>query len=286
MDRDQDASKPANPWPKFAWWLTVAVLVVLSVLGFGVLARYQQNGPQLDWWAAICRAVGITSATGPAGAPQPPLRTPTRIAWTRATLAQIEAGSAQNGATVALNCAACHGQDGVSATPMFPTLAGMNAEVIYKQLDDFRAGKRDGGVMNALATALSAEDSVNLAAFFASRTGGLLPIAGEPIPDGGRSLRQSDPALRLVYAGDPHRGIPPCSACHGPGGHKLGAPALQGQHAEYQERQLEAFAQGSRKNDIDEQMRIIAAQLTPEETHALALYYAATRAAPTQVSQP
>lgn len=285
MDHDQDASKSDNRWPRSAWWLTVAVVVVLSVLGFGVLSQYQQASPQLGWWAAICRAVGITSATGPAGAPQPAVRTPTRIAWTRATLAQIENGSAQNGAPIALDCASCHGQNGVSASPMFPTLAGMDAEVIYKQMDDFRAGKRDGGVMNTIAAALSVQDTTNVAAFLARQTGGLLPIAGEPIPEGGRSFRQSDPALRLVFSGDPRRGIAPCSACHGPGDRKLGAPALRGQHHEYLERQLEAFAQNVRRNDINAQMRVIAKQLTAVEVHAIALYYAGKNGAPTSVSQ-
>jgi cytochrome c553 len=56
---------------------------------------------------------------------------------------------------------------------------------------------------------------------------------------------------------------------------------LQGQHAAYIERQLAAFAQGMRRNDINEQMRIIAAQLTPGEMHALAVYYGGQRAART-----
>jgi cytochrome c553 len=104
-------------------------------------------------------------------------------------------------------------------------------------------------------------------------------MRGYRLPESGRSLRQPDPAKRLVYAGDPQRGIPPCSACHGPGGYKLGAPALQGQHADYIERQLAAFAQGIRQNDIFEQMRIIAKQLTPDEMHAVAAFYGAPRAA-------
>jgi len=37
--------------------------------------------------------------------------------------------------------------------------------------------------------------------------------------------------------------------------------------------QLAAFAQGMRQNDINEQMRTIATQLTPEEMHAAALFY-------------
>ena len=100
-------------------------------------------------------------------------------------------------------------------------------------------------------------------------------VDAESIPQGGRSLRQSDPTVRIIFAGDPGRGIPPCSPCHGPGAHKLGAPALQGQHAAYIERQLAAFAQGVRQNDINEQMRAIAAELTPAEMHTLAVYYGA-----------
>ena len=149
----------------------------------------------------------------------------------------------------------------------------MDAAVIYKQLDDYRSGKRLWGVMGAIAKALSAQDSADVAAYFAAQRDGLPPLKGYRVPESGRSLRESDPAKRLVYAGDPQRGIPPCSACHGPGGYKLGAPALQGQHAAYIERQLGEFAQGIRQNDIFEQMRVVARQLTPEEMHALAAFY-------------
>jgi mono/diheme cytochrome c family protein len=100
---------------------------VSVVLGFVVLGRYQQNGPALDTWAAICRAIGITADSGPAGEPQPPLRTPTRIAWTRTTLAQVALGSEKDGSFVALNCGACHGEHGVSPSSLIPTLAGMDA---------------------------------------------------------------------------------------------------------------------------------------------------------------
>jgi cytochrome c553 len=246
-----------------------------------VLARYQQNGPTLDTWNAICRAIGITADSGLAGEPQPPLRTPTRIAWTSVTLAQVASGSEQHGAFVALNCGACHGERGVSPSSLIPTLAGMDAAAIYKQLDDYRSGKRLWGVMHGIASALSVQDSADVAVYFAGRAGGLAPVAGEGVPEGGRSLRQTDPALRLVFAGDPERGVPPCAACHGPGAHKLGAPALQGQRAAYTERQLAAFAQGMRQNDINEQMRTIAVQLTPDEMHAVAIYYSAEGAART-----
>ena len=240
--------------------------------GFIVLGREQQNGPSLGTWTAICRALGITADIGPAGEPQPPLRTPSRIAWTSATLAQVAGGNAEHGAFVALNCTACHGEQGVSQAGLYPTLAGMDAAVTYKQLNDFRAGKRSWGAMNAIAQALSAQDAADVGAYFASRSNGLPPFVGERF-QAGHTLREDNPAIRLAFAGDPARGIPPCAACHGPGDHKLGAPQLKTQQPAYIERQLAAFAQGFRQNDINEQMRTIAAQLTPDEMHLIAEFY-------------
>jgi cytochrome c553 len=50
---------------------------------------------------------------------------------------------------------------------------------------------------------------------------------------------------------------------------------LRGQHAAYIERQVAAFAQGMRRNDINEQMRVIAEELTPGEMHAVAIHHGA-----------
>jgi cytochrome c553 len=151
----------------------------------------------------------------------------------------------------------------------------MDSAVIYKQLDDYRSGKRVSPIMTAMAATLKPQDVADVAAYFGSRPGGLRPISGEGAPESGRSLRQQDPIIRLIFAGDPERGIPPCSACHGPDAQKLGAPPLRGQHPEYIEAQLAAFAQGSRQNDINEQMRVIAHELTPVETRGVAAYYGA-----------
>jgi len=274
MARDHGLFGLANPWPTIGWSLAIGLLAVGIFLGFFLLGRQQQNAAPLGVWAAICRAAGYTSDTGPAEAPQPPLRTPTRIAWTRATLTQIADGDAARGAFVALNCTACHGEQGVSQSGLYPTLAGMDTAVIYKQLDDFRSGKRSWGAMNGIAAALPAQDWADVAAYFASRGNGVAPNLGEPF-QGGHTLRETNPAIRLAFAGDPARGIPPCAACHGPSASKLGAPSLKGQRPEYIERQLLAFAQGIRQNDINEQMRAIAAQLTPDEMHVIAEFYGA-----------
>jgi cytochrome c553 len=276
MVRNQGVLRLDNPWPRIGWISSAVIVLTASLLGFVVLSRYQLNDEPLDLWGAICRGLGITSDTAPAASPRPPLRTPTDVAWTPATLEQIRTGDAQRGGFVALNCAACH-EASAAANPahLIPTLDGMETEVIFKQLADYRSGKRLWGVMNAIAKALSVQDSADVAAYFASRQGQLQPNSGERLPRSGRGFRQSDPGARLVFAGDPQRGIAPCSSCHGPGGYKIGAPTLSGQYASYIERQLASFAQGLRHNDIYEQMRAITRQLTPDEMKAVAGFYGA-----------
>lgn len=269
MSRSKGPFKLDNPWMRIGWLSVVGLVVVSAILGFLVLGSQQQNGPRLGLWAGICNGLGLSSDTAAATEPQPPLRTPTRIAWTRDTLAQVAGGDVQRGEFVAMNCVACHGEQGTSHSSLYPSLAGMDATVIYKQLDDFRAGKRSWGAMNGIGQALSAESSADVAAYFASRKG---LVASAPDPLGEHFI-----AEHLVYSGDPARGIPPCSACHGPDSKKLGAPPLAGQQPAYIERQLAAFAQGMRQNDINRQMRVIAAGLKPEEMHDLAQFYGANR---------
>jgi cytochrome c553 len=270
---------PHNPWRRIGW-ITAGITLSLSfVLGFLILSPYQQDGPRLDTWAAICRSLGLTADVRPAEEPQPPLRVPSLVTWAPSTLDKIAAGNPKQGAFVALNCTACHGQGGLSHSGLIPTLAGMDAPAIYKQLDDFRSGKRQWGVMEAIAKALSPEDSADVAAYFAGLASEPAAIGHqqfplreeEPLVAGG--VQKNDPTAKLVYAGDPRRTIAPCAACHGPTGRKFGAPPLANQEGAYIERELASFAHGIRENDIGEQMRVIAKGLTPVEMHALAAFY-------------
>jgi len=272
MAREQGPFRTDNPWPRIGWRIAAALIVVSFVLGFVVVSRPQQGGPTFGIWAAICRGLGITSDTRAALELSPPVRTPSRVAWTPETLRLITQGDADRGAFVAGNCTACHGERGISRSALYPTLAGMEATTIFKQLDDFRAGKRSSGVMSAIATALTAQSSADVAAYFASQRDGLPVPPGQSLQSG-HSFREDDVAVRLVFAGDPSRGIPPCTSCHGPSAIKLGAPRLTSQHAAYIERQLGAFKEGLRRNDINEQMRTIAFQLTATEMHAVAELY-------------
>jgi cytochrome c553 len=64
-------------------------------------------------------------------------------------------------------------------------------------------------------------------------------------------------------------------SCHDLNSVKLVTPWLDGQSAVYLKAQLQAFASGTRRNDISEQMRNIARQMTPDEMIEAANYYAA-----------
>jgi hypothetical protein len=48
MSRDQSPFRLDNPWPRIGWWFTAGLVSVSFVLGFVVLARYQQDGSVLD----------------------------------------------------------------------------------------------------------------------------------------------------------------------------------------------------------------------------------------------
>jgi cytochrome c553 len=50
----------------------------------------------------------------------------------------------------------------------------------------------------------------------------------------------------------------------------MGVPSLSGQNADYIEQQLHNFAQGSRRNDMNMPMRMVAGMLTAAEMHGLA----------------
>src|SRR5207237_7422653 len=55
-------------------------------------------------------------------------------------------------------CAACHGADGNSPTPVNPSLAGQVGEYITLQLAHFKSGIRSNAVMAGMAANLTPED--------------------------------------------------------------------------------------------------------------------------------
>ena len=134
-------------------------------------------------------------------------------------------GDATAGQAMSAQCAACHGADGNSAAPTFPRLAGQSAKYIYKQLQDFKAGRRNNALMMPMVADKTDQQMADLASYFSQQKS---------------AVNLADPALiakgeKLYRGGNPATGVAPCAGCHGPAGkgNNLAAfPKLGGQHAD------------------------------------------------------
>ena len=200
---------------------------------------------------------------------------PSNVSWTTETVAAASSGDAFQGMLLAKRCDHCHGSEGFSATGSLPNLAGMDKLSLWKQLEDFRTSKRLSHAMVPIAQSLSPREQADVAAYYSR-----LPVFADPqdnrvFPQSRPDAQHAIAASHLVSFGDGERGIPPCQACHGPVAYRPGAPSLATQNTDYVLNQLEAFADHTRANDINEPMRTIAGLLTEDERHALAEYYGA-----------
>lgn len=221
---------------------------------------------------AIHSALGFHNHEKLVSSQQRAPRIPTHIVWNESTIHQALSGDTKRGEFIAVNCVVCHGEKGMASQNLIPNLAGFDRLVLYKQLEDFRTETRLSGPMSAIAQSLTPQQSADLGAYYSSLPG-MPQSADEQAPMSGRSYRNKDATTRLMFAGDPKRGLASCSACHGPGAYRLGAPSLSKQNAAYLEQQLHDFAQGLRANDMNMPMRSIAGLLSAEEMHALAVAY-------------
>jgi cytochrome c553 len=193
-----------------------------------------------------------------------------------AMAADTVVGSADAGATKAAVCTACHGVNGNSVNPEWPSLAGQNAAYVREQLAMFKARKRINEIMYPIVKDMSEQDFADVAVYFAAQT-----------PAG----LESDPSYwkageTLYKSGDVARNIPACTACHGPSGQGnagAGYPALRAQHSVYTVNQLQNYLTKNRYRDATDaavvnqtrnsaMMTTIAARLSPEDIRNLASY--------------
>lgn len=183
-------------------------------------------------------------------------------------------GSVTAGQSKSAICAACHGADGNSPNPIWPSLAGQHADYLARQIEAYQAGQREDALMSSFAAPLSAADIADLSAYFEAQT---------------LMQKAADPALvnlgeQLYRGGVADRRIPACIACHGPAGKGnplAGYPSVSGQHATYTANTLAAYASGTRRSDASSNlmMRDIAALLSEAEIQAVASYMQGLRGA-------
>jgi len=68
-------------------------------------------------------------------------------------------------------CIACHGQNGISLSPNWPTLAGQHEDYLVHALNQYRDGTRTDAVMAPMVAALSDRDVALLAKHYARLSG-------------------------------------------------------------------------------------------------------------------
>lgn len=176
---------------------------------------------------------------------------------------QVPAADMSTAELVSGRCATCHGAEGQSTSPIFPSLAAQNREYLVKQLQDFKSKKRVSETMAPQVVDLTEENIAALATFFAAKPA--------------KTNRVSDtdllPVGRYIYTkGNSWSGVPACLTCHGEKAYgTTSLPRLAGQNSRYLLTQLKDFNQRTRTND-NEAMHLVASRLTEMETKAVADY--------------
>jgi len=205
-----------------------------------------------------------------------------------ADLAKAKPGNAQNGATLAGTCAACHGLDGKSTIPeIYPNLGGQSERYIAHQLALFKSGERANAIMQPYASMLSAQDMRDVGAHYAGQAR-VAGIADDTLVEEGpyEGMKFYEVGQKLFRSGDAARGIPACMACHGPSGAGNPGPAypaVGGQQSWYTARRLQEYRAGTTNERDAGMFRIMAAiskPLTDEEIGALSSYMQGLHARP------
>jgi cytochrome c553 len=184
------------------------------------------------------------------------------LATSLAANAQDQAQDVSAGKEKAQACAACHGADGNSTAPNFPSLAGQNWRYIYMQLKDFKEGRRKDPTMSPMAANLSKQDMIDLGNYFAAQK--LKPT----------SFKADDAKVKLGKAKSDEA---LCAMCHLAGfAGQNEIPRVAGQQHDYVVKQLKDFRAKNRTNDAGN-MTSVSANLSDADIENLAQYISSIR---------
>ena len=176
----------------------------------------------------------------------------------------IAKGDPEAGKAKSAVCAACHGQDGNSINPDWPSLAGQHEKYLIQSMKAYKNQMRKNAIMYPLAMSLSDQDIEDLAAYYHSQKAAQLTYDEELAKEG-----------ESIYRGGTSNGVAACIACHGPNGKGnpgAGYPVLAGQHASYTVIALKEYSNGNREAGINNMMQSIAPRMTEREMNAVAEY--------------
>ena len=155
-------------------------------------------------------------------------------------LAAAPAVAADDVASKAGVCSACHGGNGTPINTATPIIWGQQSNYLYKELHDYHSGARANATMAPIAQGVALPDLRQLADYFAAKT---WPTKTWP----------AAPATAAAPPPDAIAGkIEMCKACHQP--HFEGgapAPRLAGLSYEYLRSTMNGFADGQRTNNLD-----------------------------------
>lgn len=165
-------------------------------------------------------------------------------------------GDVAEGQSAAAACSGCHGEDGNSADPLTPSLAGQDAQYLVNATKLYQDGRRDHATMKSLVVALSNSEIDNLSAFYASQ---------EPKP---RAVRKPLTTVELAQR---------CDRCHGIDGNSIDprSPSLAGQRQDYLEMALHKYQSGARDSPM---MHAMSEPLGEREINNIAAHYASKQA--------
>ena len=189
----------------------------------------------------------------------------------------IAAGDTEAGQIKSVTCMGCHGLAGNSEIALFPKLAGQGEVYLLKQLQNFKSGERSNAIMAGVASLLSEQDMMDIAAYYSIQTISENSAKGD--------AETIELGRKIYVGGKMDTQTTACIACHGPKGLGIptaGFPSLSAQHADYIAVQLKAFRQYSineqtGSDDVsrtNEMMVNVAKGLTTVEIEALAQYIA------------
>lgn len=219
------------------------------------------------------------------GAPLVLAQTAASPATTDSALAGLTP-SAARGETLAGSCAGCHGPNGRA-----PVLKGDPAPQIRAALLAFRAGTRPNGTMQNIASRLSDQDIVDIAAFHSgdstpASAPATAPATAPVTPPPATTLPVTPPPTTgaatagetLYQVGAAARGVIACAVCHGEtgtGAEDVGVPAITDRTAASVLAQLRAYKAGPVTGiPYPDAMHIALTPMTDADLTAVAAYVA------------